>query len=167
MYPNVAKVGGLQSQGGKGEAVVKLPRALDNAGYGVLWISRRGESMTKRKVFLEFTQGGTHIYHQLIINMLICFMYKNICHVFYAALGVPIVAAKNTGNNIQKTPNRIKPIKADPAASRYPLVIYRLGLTKQGGKAQAPLPMGSVSAKQTRAEIQRGRLKGHRRDSAG
>jgi hypothetical protein len=36
IYPIVAKVGGLQSQGGKGVAVVNLLQTLSNAGSGVL-----------------------------------------------------------------------------------------------------------------------------------
>ena len=36
VYPNVAKVGGLQSQGDKGAAVVDLLQALGNAGSCVL-----------------------------------------------------------------------------------------------------------------------------------
>ena len=43
--PNVAKVGGLQSQGAKGEAVVNLLRTLGNAGSGVLRLSRRVNNM--------------------------------------------------------------------------------------------------------------------------
>jgi hypothetical protein len=45
MTPNVAKVGGLQSQGDKGAAVVDLLQALGNAGSGVLRLSRRGKKM--------------------------------------------------------------------------------------------------------------------------
>jgi hypothetical protein len=41
----VAKVGGLQSQGAKGEAVVNLLRTLGNAGSGVLRLSRRVNNM--------------------------------------------------------------------------------------------------------------------------
>jgi len=37
--PIVAKVGGLQSQSAKGEAVVNLLRILGNAGSGVLRLS--------------------------------------------------------------------------------------------------------------------------------
>jgi hypothetical protein len=40
LYPIVAKVGGLQSQGAKGEAVVNLLRSLGNAGSGVFRLSR-------------------------------------------------------------------------------------------------------------------------------
>jgi len=43
--PNVAKAGGLQSQGAKGAAVVDLLQALGNAGSGVLRLSRRGKKM--------------------------------------------------------------------------------------------------------------------------
>jgi hypothetical protein len=43
--PIVAKVGGLQSQGAKGAAVVDLLQALGNAGSGVLRLSRRGKKM--------------------------------------------------------------------------------------------------------------------------
>jgi hypothetical protein len=39
--PNVAKAGGLQSQGAKGAAVVVLLQALGNAGYEVLRLSRK------------------------------------------------------------------------------------------------------------------------------
>jgi hypothetical protein len=45
VHPNVAKVGGLQSQGDKGAAVVDLLQALGNAGSGVLRLSRRGKKM--------------------------------------------------------------------------------------------------------------------------
>jgi hypothetical protein len=41
----VAKVGGLQSQGAKGEAVVNLLRTLGNAGSGVIRFSRRVKNM--------------------------------------------------------------------------------------------------------------------------
>jgi len=40
LIPIVAKVGGLQSQGAKGEVVVNLLRTLGNAGSGVLRLSR-------------------------------------------------------------------------------------------------------------------------------
>jgi len=43
--PNVAKVGGLQSQGAKGEAIVNLLRTLCNSGSGVLRLSRRVNNM--------------------------------------------------------------------------------------------------------------------------
>ncbi len=43
--PNVAKVGGLQSQGAKGAAVVDLLQTLGNAGSCVLRLSRRGKKM--------------------------------------------------------------------------------------------------------------------------
>ena len=43
--PNVAKVGGLQSQGGKGAAVVNLLQVLGNAGSDVLRLSRRGKKI--------------------------------------------------------------------------------------------------------------------------
>jgi hypothetical protein len=43
--PIVAKVGGLQSQGAKGEAVVNLLRIRGNAGSGVLRLSRRVNNM--------------------------------------------------------------------------------------------------------------------------
>ena len=45
VYPNVAKAGGLQSQGAKGAAVVHLLQALGNAGSGVLRLSRRVDNM--------------------------------------------------------------------------------------------------------------------------
>jgi hypothetical protein len=45
IYPNVAKVGGLQSQGAKGAAVVNLLQSLGNAGSCVLRLSRRGKKM--------------------------------------------------------------------------------------------------------------------------
>jgi hypothetical protein len=46
-YPIDAKVGRLQSQGAKGEAVVNLLQTLGNAGSGVLRLSRRVNNMTK------------------------------------------------------------------------------------------------------------------------
>jgi hypothetical protein len=45
LNPIVAEVGGLQSQGAKGEAVVDLLRALGNAGSGALRLSRRVNNM--------------------------------------------------------------------------------------------------------------------------
>jgi hypothetical protein len=39
LNPNVGKVGGLQSQGAKGAAVVNLLQALGNAGSGALRLS--------------------------------------------------------------------------------------------------------------------------------
>ena len=45
--PIVAKVGGLQSQGVKGEVVVVLPQSLDNTGSEVLRLSRRVNNMAK------------------------------------------------------------------------------------------------------------------------
>jgi hypothetical protein len=45
IFPNVAKVGGLQSQGVKGEVVAVLPRSLYNAGSEVLRLSRRVNNM--------------------------------------------------------------------------------------------------------------------------
>ena len=47
IHPNVAKVGGLQSPGVEGEAVLVLPRSLDNAESEVLRLSRRVNNMTK------------------------------------------------------------------------------------------------------------------------
>jgi len=47
LYPNVAKAGGLQSQGVKGEVVVTLPRSLYKAGSEVLRLSRRVNNMPK------------------------------------------------------------------------------------------------------------------------
>ena len=45
VLPNVAKVGGLRSQGAEGAAVVHLLQALGNAGSGVLRLSRRGKKI--------------------------------------------------------------------------------------------------------------------------
>ena len=45
--PIVAKVGGLQSQGVKGEVVVVLPQSRDNTGSEVLRLSRRVNNMAK------------------------------------------------------------------------------------------------------------------------
>jgi hypothetical protein len=52
MNPTVAKVGGLQSQGGKGEAVVNLLRTLGNAGSGVLRLSCRVNNMASNRPHL-------------------------------------------------------------------------------------------------------------------
>jgi hypothetical protein len=41
LYPNIARVGELQRQGAKGEAVVNLLQPLGNAGSGVLQLSLR------------------------------------------------------------------------------------------------------------------------------
>jgi hypothetical protein len=48
-YPNIAKAGGLQSQGAKGKAVVNLLRTLGNAGSGVLRLSRRVNNMASNR----------------------------------------------------------------------------------------------------------------------
>jgi len=45
VIPNVAKAGGLQSQGAKGAAVANLLQALGNAGSGVLRLSCRVKKM--------------------------------------------------------------------------------------------------------------------------
>jgi hypothetical protein len=44
-HPNVAKAGGLRSQGVEGAAVVNLPQTLGNTGSGVLRLSRRVKKM--------------------------------------------------------------------------------------------------------------------------
>jgi hypothetical protein len=51
MNHNVAKVGGLQSQGAKSKAVVNLNllRTLGNAGSGVLRLSRRVNNMASNR----------------------------------------------------------------------------------------------------------------------
>jgi len=46
VYPIVSKVGGLESQGARGEAVVNLLRTLGNEGSGILRLSRRVNNMT-------------------------------------------------------------------------------------------------------------------------
>jgi hypothetical protein len=48
--PNVAKVGGLQSQGAKGAAVVDPLQTLGNAGSVVLRLSRRVKKMAKNRL---------------------------------------------------------------------------------------------------------------------
>jgi hypothetical protein len=65
--PNVGKVGGLQSQGAKGKAVVNLLRTLGNAGSGVLRLSRRVNNMASNRPHpLNSTrvgnQKGKHFY---------------------------------------------------------------------------------------------------------
>jgi hypothetical protein len=60
LYPNVAKVGGLQSQGVKGEAVASLLRSLDNAESEVLRLSRRVNNKVKSTPSLEYTNGDIH-----------------------------------------------------------------------------------------------------------
>jgi len=49
LYPNVSKIGGLQSQGARGKAVVNLLRTLGNAGSGVLRLSRRVNNMASNR----------------------------------------------------------------------------------------------------------------------
>ena len=49
LYPIVAKVGGLQRQGAKGEAVVNLLRTLGNEGSGVLRLSQRVNNMASNR----------------------------------------------------------------------------------------------------------------------
>jgi len=48
--PIVAKVGGLQNQGAKGEAVVNLLLSLGNTGSGALRLSRRVNSMASNRL---------------------------------------------------------------------------------------------------------------------
>ena len=48
---NVAKAGGLQNQGAKGDAVALLLRSLSNAGSGVLRLSRKGRKHARTLVF--------------------------------------------------------------------------------------------------------------------
>ncbi|MBW2247234.1 MAG: hypothetical protein JRF62_08520 [Deltaproteobacteria bacterium] len=67
LYPNVAKVRGLQSQGAKGEAVVNLLRTLGNAGSGVLRLSRRVNNMASNRPYPLNSPGvrnqkGKHFY---------------------------------------------------------------------------------------------------------
>jgi hypothetical protein len=57
LNPNAAKAGGLQSQGVEGAAVVNLLQALDNAGSGVLRLSRRVKKWLKIGPILLFTNG--------------------------------------------------------------------------------------------------------------
>jgi len=67
LNPKVAKVGGLQSQGAKGEAVVNLLRTLGNAGSGVLRLSRRANNMASNRPHPLNSSGvgnqkGKHFY---------------------------------------------------------------------------------------------------------
>jgi hypothetical protein len=57
VYPNVAKAGGLQSQGAKGAAVVVYCKTLGNAGYEVLRLSRRVKRWPIIDPILKFTIG--------------------------------------------------------------------------------------------------------------
>jgi len=57
VYLSAAKAGGLQSQGAKGAAVADLLQALDNAGSGVLRLSRRVKKMASIGYILKFTTG--------------------------------------------------------------------------------------------------------------
>ena len=70
VYPNVAKVGGLQSQGVKGEAVVTLPRSLYNAGSEVLRLSRRVNNKAKSIPSFEYTDGDIQKLHCLLRYLL-------------------------------------------------------------------------------------------------
>jgi hypothetical protein len=58
-YPNVAKVGRLQGQGVKGEAVPPGagPRTLDNTGSEVFRLYRRVNNMAKSTPSFESTNG--------------------------------------------------------------------------------------------------------------
>jgi len=55
--PNVAKAGGLQSQGAKGEAVVDLLQTFGNAGSGVLRLSRRVKKMEQNRTLPRMDRG--------------------------------------------------------------------------------------------------------------
>jgi hypothetical protein len=57
MNPSVAKVGGLQSQGVKGEVVVTLPRSLYNAGSEDLRLLQRVNNKAKLIPSFEYTDG--------------------------------------------------------------------------------------------------------------
>ena len=57
IYLNVEKVRGLQSQGVKGDAVVGLPRILDNTGSEVPRLSRRVNNMAKSTPSLDLTSS--------------------------------------------------------------------------------------------------------------
>jgi len=73
MNPIVAKVGGLQSQGAEGEAVVNLLQTLGNAGAEVLRLSLRVNNMAKFTPSFEFTRGW--IYKQHVLTQ---FSFKNL-----------------------------------------------------------------------------------------
>jgi len=61
VYPIVAKVGGLQSQGAKNEAVVNLLRILGDAGSGVLRLFRRVNNMASNRPYpLNSSWVGNH-----------------------------------------------------------------------------------------------------------
>jgi hypothetical protein len=55
--PAIAKVGGLQSQGVKGEAVVDLLQTLENAGSEVHRLSRRVNKVAKTILSFKYTSG--------------------------------------------------------------------------------------------------------------
>jgi hypothetical protein len=59
LNPNVAKAGGLQSQGAKGAAVVDLLQALGNVGSGVLRLSRRVKKMA-------YNRPNPQVHHRFI-----------------------------------------------------------------------------------------------------
>ncbi len=67
VYPIDAKVGGLQSQGVKGEAVVHLLRTIDNEGSGVLRLSRRKHA--KIDTILWIPPGVISNQHRFGINI--------------------------------------------------------------------------------------------------
>jgi hypothetical protein len=59
--PIIAKVGGLQSRGAKGEGVVNLLRTLGNSGSGVLRLSRRVNNMASNRPYpLNSPWVGNH-----------------------------------------------------------------------------------------------------------
>jgi len=84
---NVAKVGGLQSQGAKGEAVVNLLRTLGNAGSGVLGLSRRANNMASNRPHPLNSSGvgnqkGKHFYDFCLkLPWLIPFLPCCLCNV--------------------------------------------------------------------------------------
>lgn len=66
LYPDVAKVGGLQRQGVEGTAIVDLLQTLDNAVSEVLRLFRRVKNMPKKDKIPEFAIW------QIKIENLIC-----------------------------------------------------------------------------------------------
>jgi len=85
--PNVAKIGGLQSQGAKAEAVVNLLRTLGNSGSGVLRLSRRVNNMASNRPHPLNSSGvenqkGKHFYDFCLkLAWLIPFLPCCLCNV--------------------------------------------------------------------------------------
>jgi hypothetical protein len=87
--PNVAKVGGLQSQGAKGEAVVVLLRTPGNAGSEVLRLSRRVNKGEDKSIHSSnYPLANSREYGQPRFRLKLYKCLQDFRYLFYATLGL-------------------------------------------------------------------------------